>query len=168
MRKRDAYALWACSAVLPHWTRTAAKKGRRGRYRVNACRSVCLEAEQKCPWLLPVADDANPYAGEASFTCIDPDIWFQTSATDVTEQCCYEHCADGLCVRNASLCNGDSGDPQRPVCVENVPLAIEESLCTDYSLTDTSSGRGRPELLPFRLLLWAASALALAAAAAVT
>jgi len=87
----------------------------------------------------------------------------------VTEQCCYEHCADGLCVRNASLCNGDSGgDPQRPVCVENVPLAVEVSLCTDYSLTDTSSGRGRPELLPHRLLLWAASALALAAAAAVT
>ncbi|XP_022163045.1 uncharacterized protein LOC111028627 [Myzus persicae] len=167
---KDAYALWACAAVLPHWTRTTVKQGRRGRYRVNACRSVCLEAEQKCPWLLPVADDANPYAGEASFTCIDPDIWFQTSATDVTEQCCYEHCADGLCVRNASLCNGDSGDavvPQRPVCVENVPLAIEESLCTDYSLTDTSSGHRRTDL-PLQLLLWAASALALAAAAAVT
>lgn len=67
---QDAYALWACAAVLPHWIRTTAKQGRRGRYRVNACRSVCLDAEQKCPWLLPVADDANPYAGEASFTCI--------------------------------------------------------------------------------------------------
>ncbi|XP_060836301.1 putative uncharacterized protein DDB_G0277255 [Rhopalosiphum padi] len=166
---KDAYALWACAAVLPHWTRTTAKQGRRGRYRVNACRSVCLEAEQKCPWLLPVADDTNPYAGEASFTCIDPDIWFQTSATDVTEQCCYEHCADGLCVRNETLCNGGSGsaaDLQRPVCVENVPLDIEESQCTDYSLTDTSSS-SRPDL-PLHLLLWAASGLALVAMAAVT
>ncbi|VVC43447.1 Frizzled domain [Cinara cedri] len=99
---KDAYALWACSAVLPHWTTTgrttttttttttrttttttttttavttdataastAAKRGRR--YRVNACRSVCLAAEQTCPWLLPVADDSNPYAGEAAFTCM--------------------------------------------------------------------------------------------------
>lgn len=65
---QDAYALWACAAVLPHWTRSTEEQGRR--YRVNACQSVCLEAEQKCPWLLPVADDANPYAGEAAFTCI--------------------------------------------------------------------------------------------------
>ncbi|XP_050056390.1 putative uncharacterized protein DDB_G0277255 [Aphis gossypii] len=168
---KDAYALWACAAVLPHWTRTTAKQGRRGRYRVNACRSVCLEAEQKCPWLLPVADDANPYAGEASFTCIDPDIWFQTSATDVTEQCCYEHCADGLCVRNETMCNDDTGggalDLHRPVCVESVPQADEESQCTDYSLTDKSSSRGRPDL-PLQLLLWVSSGLALAAAAAVT
>lgn len=73
---QDAYARWACAAVLPHWTTvgdddddtTTAAQGRR--YRVRACRSVCLEAEQTCPWLLPVADDANPYAGEAAFTCI--------------------------------------------------------------------------------------------------
>uniref|UniRef100_A0A2S2PJP5 Uncharacterized protein n=1 Tax=Schizaphis graminum TaxID=13262 RepID=A0A2S2PJP5_SCHGA len=100
----------------------------------------------------------------------DPDIWFQTSATDVTEQCCYEHCADGLCIRNETLCNGDSGgvaDFQRPVCVENVPLAVEESLCTDYSLTDTSSSSGRPDL-PLQLLLWPASGLALVAVTAVT
>lgn len=60
---QEAYALWACAAVLPHWTQGH-------RYRVKACGSVCLEAEQQCPWLLPVADDLNPYAGEAAFTCI--------------------------------------------------------------------------------------------------
>jgi len=69
------------------------------------------------------------------------------------------------------VCNGDGGDTldilQRPVCVKNVPLDVEEPPCTDYSLTDKSSGRGRPDL-PLQILLWAASALALAAAAAVT
>lgn len=67
----------------------------------------------------------------------DPDI-------EAREDCCYEHCADELCVRNASLCDGGGGD-QRPVCVEDVKLPDDgpEEKCDDYSLSDPSGG-GRP------------------------
>ncbi|XP_025413972.1 uncharacterized protein LOC112686069 [Sipha flava] len=145
---KDAYALWACAAVLPHWTRSTDEQGRH--YRVNACQSVCLEAEQKCPWLLPVADDANPYAGEAAFTCIDPDIGYQMSSTNAPEDCCYEHCAEHrLCVRNSTACDrGDGRADQRPLCVEEVPLTVEESECTDFGPTGSSAATRPPTVTP--------------------
>lgn len=75
----------------------------------------------------------------------DPDIGFQMSSQNVKEDCCYERCADELCVRNESLCNGGAGGPdQRPVCVVDEPLKDEPSNCTDYSLLDSSDGGRRP------------------------
>lgn len=90
------------------------------------------------------------------------------SSTNLKEDCCYEHCEDGLCIRNVSLCYNDVttsvaaetkdglfGTNQRPVCVEKVPLKVEVSECTDYSLTDSSGGReqGQPTAAAAMLLL---------------
>ncbi|XP_050432786.1 NALCN channel auxiliary factor 2 [Adelges cooleyi] len=168
---QDAYALWACSAVLPHWIPPEKEPDRR--YRVKSCRSVCLEAEQKCPWLLPVAD-ANPYAGEAAFTCIDPDIMYQMSAVDAKEDCCYEHCGDGLCIKNASLCVDDRSTfgprpaDQRPVCVHSIPPEDEESTCKDYSLSDSAADRDVPAPFPWLLVALSLPPLLRTTLAAVT
>ncbi|XP_050539103.1 uncharacterized protein LOC126904261 [Daktulosphaira vitifoliae] len=157
---QESYALWACAAVLPHWTPPDEQLDRR--FRVKSCRSLCLETEQKCPWLLPVAD-ANPYAGEAAFTCTDPDIGYQMSAVDIKEDCCYEYCDDGLCIRNSSLCIDDRpvnsfirtrSIDQRKVCIQRVQQEIEGSTCKDYSLSDSGVIRTSPTIiLPLFLAL---------------
>lgn len=110
------------------------------------------------------------------FLFADPDIGYQMSSTNAAEDCCYEHCTEhGLCVRNSSACDrGDDAD-QRPLCVEKVPLQVEESECMDFSPTSGGGDRARPAprplvslLLPVSLLLLATCARTATAATAPT
>lgn len=79
------------------------------------------------------------------FVFVDPDIGYQMSSTDARRDCCYEHCADRLCVRNASMCVTDDGGAvygdQRPVCVDQNRMSRDDdSECPDY---DADGGAGR-------------------------
>jgi hypothetical protein len=80
----------------------------------------------------------------------DPDIGYQMSSTNAPEDCCYEHCAEHrLCVRNSTACDrGDGRADQRPLCVEEVPLTVEESECTDFGPTGSSAATRPPTVTP--------------------
>ncbi|VVC43448.1 Hypothetical protein CINCED_3A001428 [Cinara cedri] len=106
------------------------------------------------------------------------------SSTDARRDCCYEHCDDRLCVRNASMCvaGGDAdvgpsdrggggavyGD-QRPVCLEDVPLSDDDFECFDFDDADSggtrTTARTAVGLLAVAAVSWCLARTALSAAA---